>query len=227
MIQSECNNVNIAITINYNKQDGPAKAFRIMGGVIDAFTRFDQDLLNICGADLKAIAVLNDLHLGSLVSWLGNKLTQTDDQDIGDLGLSRMIENFLARSKHHVLEVLDNKKGKIESSDISNILARINQESQDSGVSKLPFYSEIPVSKLIDNVRNIQNQIVDLDKDESVIIRTDIGQIYMNPDAHVGEDLYEELVVTKILNDITVLYLKVKKPDYLGDSQWEIGRAHV
>ncbi|MCH7519198.1 MAG: hypothetical protein IH964_09245 [Candidatus Dadabacteria bacterium] len=92
----------------------------------------------------------------------------------------------------------------------------------ESDVRKMPAYSRISNQKLVPNLQNISNALSNLQDDDKAIYIGGEEQVSFNIEFHIVPEDIEKILTRLTLTNIQEMILKVKIPDYLGDSQWEL-----
>jgi hypothetical protein len=95
--------------------------------------------------------------------------------------------------------------------------------SEHNPVPEFPIYTPVPKKDLLLGIQKIQLAVSPLteDEDRAEYISGDSSRVPFNLALSISPDTIEDLLTKETLtNEITKL-LKVKKPDYLGSSQWE------
>jgi hypothetical protein len=203
-----------------NTED-PARVFRAMSSLIDAFTELDRDLARSAGVGITPVVLLADISTGSLKARLRTMIEAADDEAIRSLDWKRVVGGYLLRGKHRVLEWLRDKP-EIESTEqVRDLQQDLLRLAQETNASQLPAYEPIPASKLLRDVARIGDGMHNLRPDESAALSTSLGEVQISREVNLTAERIEDLLTRETITGDSVLALVVKKPDYLGTSMWE------
>lgn len=99
---------------------------------------------------------------------------------------------------------------------------RFERQQKKTGVRRIPAYSAPRPALLLRAANDIGAALGALQPhDRASLLLPDGEQIPFNPNSRVPQETVDDLVVERTLSNEDELILKVKKPDFLGDSQWE------
>jgi hypothetical protein len=98
------------IQINFEKgSPDPARIFRSMSELIDAFEAIDVDLISSISSEIEPIAIIEDVEAGSLRAWLSYILKTTDDDALKNLDWKKAVGSYLVRAKYYIINFTENK----------------------------------------------------------------------------------------------------------------------
>jgi len=164
--------------------------------------------------------VLEDIQAASLKTWLRNILSATDDDALKDLNWKKQVGLYLVKSKYAILRWTD------DPSPVKS-LPRLGQEIQriaaDTDVRHLPDYTTPSPQTLIDAVSGFQSVKDKLVFGDVAKFIANGVEVEMNLSVKWTPESIEQLAVKNtVVQPPATLFLAVKKPDYLGDSKWEL-----
>lgn len=181
-------------------------------------------------ANIEPIMLLEDVEAGSLKIWLRNVLKATDDQALKEVDWKPQVGRYLVRAKYLVLDFVNQR---IEVSD-ANRLAQLRQDlvklAEETDVRHLPGYAPASASDLITSVTDFSTAKSRLLKRDSIRLISDEREESFNMEIEwTPEDMKGLFVKETIKHPPMNMILLIKKPDYIGSSQWEFrhGRARV
>lgn len=210
------------IYINFEKGTvNPQRVFQSADALIRALQKLDEIFCETIDSNIKPVLVLEDVQAGSLIIKLKNLLEVTDDQALRDLDFKKIIGSYLVKAKYVYIEWVNNTEKQKSVIDLSRNIQRIAAETN---VKFLPDYKPPSVEDLI-------NVAYDIEKAKSFLNEGDKLSYTSQNDADIEFDLSiswtsEQLsdLLTKETNKSSPapMILAVKKPDYLGNSKWEL-----
>lgn len=217
------------ITIDFARGEGdPARVFQTMSGLIEAFQSLDSHLLSTLDVSLQAQLVLDEVETGSLKARFRELIEGIPDQALEDGNLKKIIGHFLLRSKYAVLKWLEEKE-QIEGRDEVRVLEReLEAIAADTNINLLPAYSAPRPEALLSDVRSVQQSLGYLKKGDSATYSYSDAKVSFNRDLNISNEVVRDVLTKEILETSGERIIKVKKPDYLGQSMWAFqyeGRA--
>ncbi|MBV6473963.1 MAG: hypothetical protein JPMHGGIA_02261 [Saprospiraceae bacterium] len=209
------------IEIDFNKNTpNPSRIFKSMASIIEAFEELDKNLVNHIDSKIDTILVLEDIEKGSLKSVLRNIISGIPDDALKDLDIKKLIGHYLLKTKYIILKKLEDRVLLTDGNVIEEIEFEIIEEAKNTGISKLPYYVPVTKKTLIENIKGITDSVENLQEGDSVIYKSEEGTASFNMSFSLDIELMEALITKESIVSHSKMILKVKKPDYLGDSMW-------
>lgn len=210
-----------AIVIDFKKgADSPTRVFSAASDLIKSFEGLDKVLTRSIDSNISPVMMLEDVEVGSLKVWLKNALRSTDDQALKDLDRRPAVGKYLVRAKYIVLRWIDQDDAPRNLQDLRRDLRDIASETN---VRHLPDYAPPDPAGLIDIAKQIQDAKKQLGPDDRIFFDGSEGPVELDLTVDIDP---EEL--TKLATKETIkmppaeMILAVKKPDYLGNSKWDL-----
>jgi hypothetical protein len=209
------------IKINFNRESGsPSRVFDTMAGLVKALQEIDVSLVKSLPIEVEPSLILERTTDGSLISWFRQIIKlPTESPSVG--ADTNKIGSYLTESKFDLLELT--KNGDISDPLISEIQTKFYETlNTQNPTSKSPIYISQPKKDILLGIKKIQDSLLPLDKerDQAEYI-VDGRKTSFNLNLELTENLIEEILVKETIENENQLILKIKKPDYLGKSQWE------
>jgi hypothetical protein len=217
------------LKIDYEKDSPrPSRVFRAMSELIEGFQSLDNNLVQAFPVKVSPVLLLEDIQVGSLKTVIKNVLTGVEDEALKNLEWKKMIGGFLVQGKHAVLQWIERRE-QIESRQALDELARrILLLAEGTKVLHLPHYSPPPLPLLIKDLAMIGDATSQLGPNDVATYESDGTISEFNKKFHVDAEFAEELLTDETISNRSEVLLRVKKPDYLGESMWEFVHAgHV
>lgn len=218
-----------AIYVNFDKDaPNPQRIFQAVGDLISAFQKFDKILCQTIDSNIEPVMMLEEVEIGSLKIWLRNVLQATDDADLKKLDWKPTVGKYLVKAKYLAIEFLnsgidENKKERIE--DFGKKLASI---ASDTDVRHLPDYKAPLIGDLATSLREISDAKGSLSGKDSISYISDDKEVDFNLTINWTPEKFDEfLTKEKIKYSPAIMILAIKKPDYLGNSQWELRHGKI
>lgn len=214
--------VDFGISIDFDKNSrDPARVFRAMSGLIDAFQEFDRTLAGSIDISLEPVLMLEDIEAGSLTTWLRDVISSIDDEALKSGEIKKIIGSYLAKVKYISINFLDGLEKLPPKEDIQRLQGELVVAAQDTGVRWIPAYSPVPMPKLLTSIQNVNEALSQLGERDTAKFISDSGDAEFNRALKFSLSEMEDLLTKETISNESEMILKVKKPDYLGESKWE------
>lgn len=210
------------IEIDFDKNsENPSRVFQTMSDLIKSFQILDRDLIRGIDSRLEPVIMLEDVESGSIRSYLLNKIKGVPDEAIKDGDWKKILGHFLVKSKYIIIKHLEGKTQITDAKFIEGIQMELMNEAEKSDIKQFPYYSPIRLPKLVSNIDNINKSIQNLSGNDKAIIKSEFGNATFNLELDFTASNIEDLITKERIESETIMILKVKKPDYLGNSMWD------
>lgn len=212
----------IELKIDFIEDEGsPARVFEVAAQIIRSFEDLDRALITSVDSTISTMLVLEDVEKSSLKVVLRNVLKQLDDQALKDLDWRPLVGQYLVKAKHIAVEWLDRKIGEDESAGIEDLTERLQRLAAETDVRHVPDYPLLNPSRIAQPLDEFQRAKAKLKPGERLTItldrqdyQVDIGSTWL-PSEHMSE-----VKGDRLLSNTSDMLLVIKKPDFLGKSQW-------
>ena len=217
------------LEINFDKEEGdPSRVFVAMSELIKACQDIDRKLVNAIQIDIEPILLLEDIQKGSLIAWI--KSTFRVSKDTPSLGFdSNRLEEYLDQSKFTLVDFMRDKTT-LTDGGLAEVQMKIfDILSEKKPTPELPIYTPIPKKDLLSGIQKIQSAVAYLgeNNDSAKYISRDNIKTPFNLTLEITPGSIEDLLTKETITNEMTMLLKVKKPDYLGSSQWEFKEGKV
>ena len=211
------------IEIQYKKEsENPSRVFRAMSELIDSFQATDQRLVKAIAINIETILLLEDIETGSIKVWLRNLLKAIPDDAVYRLDWKPIIGQYLVKSKKIIINFLENKTTITNIDEIKPLEDEIYKLAEKTEVRWLPAYTRIQPRQLLESIKDISASLSHLTEgDNARYIVPDEPEAEFNLTFNLAPESIEDLIAKETLSSESELLLKVKKPDYLGESMWD------
>ncbi|HNB26659.1 MAG TPA: hypothetical protein PLR41_06870 [Alphaproteobacteria bacterium] len=210
-----------AFEIDFKRGVGSAsRVFSAVNDFIRGCERLDSELVQAIDSNIETVMVLEDIEAGSIKVWLRNILNATDDQALKDLDWKPAVGKYLVRAKYAVIRWIDD--GSTPRS-LPALAKEIQAIASETDVRHMPDYQAPTPKALIDAVRDFQRVKEELIPGDRATFTSLEGSVEMNLSVRWDLENIEAMAVKETLQfPVAPMILAVKKPDYLGDSKWEL-----
>lgn len=222
----------IALQFEKGTRD-PSRIFIGMAEYIDTFTAIDSNLLSTFDAEIQTHLELDDIQTGSIRTIVRRVLEAVDDSALKDGNWSQVIGRFLHRAKHSLLKWCEENKQVNSTQLVKTMADEINDLAKQTHLHHIPSYRPYTPQSLVRNVQSLAEAGRVLQVSDTVLYRACGESIAINRTITFLPDVLEELLEPESDNKRVKAVVVIKKPDYLGDSQWELRyeghtiRAHI
>jgi len=210
------------IQIDFKKDsEAPSRIFRALSDLIDAFYLLDIDLVQSIDPKIKPIILLEDIEAGSVKTWLKYVLEEVDDDALKKLDWKTAVGKYLVKGKYLLINFLEGKTKITNREQLQQIENGLLKLAQETHVDHVLAYAPMPPQKLIQNLERITKATSHLIEGDKLNYITRDAETNFNLDFQIVPESVEDLITKEEIDATIEMILKVKKPDYLGESKWE------
>lgn len=207
--------------IDFQRGVGPAsRVFTATHDFIRACEALDDELVKSIDHSIETVLILEDIESGSIKTWLRNALVATEDDALKTLDWKPLVGKYLVRAKYAVIRWIDDDTAPRSLPALSR---EIQQIAAETDVRHLPDYSAPSPAALVAAVRDFQAVKERLLPGDKAKLLSSEGELEFNLSVKLPIEDIEALAVARTIeNPPSEMILPVKKPDYLGDSRWDL-----
>jgi hypothetical protein len=210
------------IEIQYVKDsEDPSRIFRAMSGLIDSFQSLDRHLVKTIDINLDPVLLLEDIDAGSLRAWLANRIKQVPDDSLFHLDWKPLIGQYLVNAKYIIIDFLEGRTTITNITELKPVIERIFKLAEETNVRRLPAYTQPEPKDILEGITNIATSLSVLNQNDSAKYIIKEQETRFNLTFKLAPESIEELLAKETIINESELILKVKKPDYLGESMWD------
>lgn len=210
------------IEIDFKKGVGdPSRVFRAMSEIIDALHSFDKGLIGTVDTKLEPILLLEDVETGSIRSWLKQALESLDDEALKKGEIKAVVGTYLVKCKYLVINFLGKETQITNAQQIVELETEILIAAEETGIKQIPAYVPPSRQKLLQGIERISEALVPLLPEDKAVYLSSQGNAEFNLAFHITPEEIEDLITSEIIETPTTMIMKVKKPDFLGESKWD------
>ncbi|MDM1467815.1 hypothetical protein HX030_12330 [Myroides odoratimimus] len=211
------------IKLEFNKDtEEPSRLFRSFADLIDSIKELDTTLAKTINSNISSKIYLDDIEKGSLIGKLWNHLVINENNKIDDNNIAEeTISEFIEESRSKSIEFIES--GKSEVIDLEKLAKNIDELAEEKGIKETFNYAEPNILDLAKNLNDINEAVSKLSDDERFIIKDSKNkteEISKGTEKINLEDV-EKALTTEEIKSQSIVFYKIKRPDFLGDSQWD------
>lgn len=215
------------VKFDYSKNKKPVDIFKEYTSMLTAFEKAETLIMKSISSSLEYKSSLETIETGSIItkikSWiedkepeLGNEKLQSDDiQTYISKGLKTIVDN-LAQDKN------------ITKNTIEKISLDLDHLAEETKIKETFSFTPIQTKNIIEVSKLMKDATSNLREEETISLEESDGSKLELPkklNLQVTEKDFENTGKT-LVNEATQI-LKVKKPDYIADSAWELKFGNV
>lgn len=205
--------------------ESPSRVFRAMSELIEAFQAMDAALIESIDPRIEPVTVIEDIESGSIRAWLRYTLHSLDDTAIKELNWKKAVGAYLVKAKYFVIDFMREETEIRSKEQIQQLESQLLTIADQANVTHLPTFSSANRERLIPTIGRITNALSHLGEQDRAIYITHDSRTELNASFNYVPDKIEELLTQEMITSKAEMILKVKRPDYLGEAQWEFRHA--
>lgn len=222
-MNSAITNPSFTLEVDYLKgSSNPSRVFRSMSDLIQTFQKMDSHLVNIIDSQIEPLLMLEDIEAGSLRTVLLIILNRIPDDAVYNLDWKPIVGQYLLKAKHIIIKFTEGKTTITDLKQLEPLTAGLDKLADEAKLKMLPAYNKIQPRLLMTDMNQIADSLSPLTKDDSVKYIAGGETSMFNLDFQITPEKIEDLVSKTKTTSEGIMILKVKKPDFLGDSRWEL-----
>lgn len=201
--------------------ENPSRLFYSFAEMIKSINNLDTTIAKSVNTSISSKVYLDDVEKGSIIAKLWNELIVNEDEKIDDIESNDSIREFIEESRNKSLDFIS--KGKSSMEDLSNLTQEIVDVAKNKGIEDSFHFAEPNALDLAKALNGVGNSTKELNKNETFYIKSPNTEVrgIKNDNPIIDIESVENLLTEEeIINESTVYY-KIKRPDFLTDSQWE------
>jgi hypothetical protein len=209
------------IVIDFDKGRGdPARVFKAMTGLVESFQSLDEHLLGAIDRGLDAKVVLDDVEAGSIKAVLRAVVSDVPDEALKNGDWKRILGHYLLKSKYLILEWCKDRSEVVTKESVDALEVQLEREAAKTDIKLLPAYGRVPTESLLRDVQGIQYALGLLDDADKAFYVSEAGRVALNARLELSPELVRDILTSEVVHSHVLTTVLVKKPDYLGRSQW-------
>jgi len=212
-----------AIYVDFDREaPHPQRVFQAVEGLITAFQRLDKTLAGSIDASIEPVLMLEDIESGSIKVWLRNKLLRVDDQPLYELDWRPIVGKYLVAAKWAYIQWVNDQEEHQRPGSLADLRQRFLDLAHETDVHQLPSYGVPSAADILSSTEDVAKALDKLGQTDSAKFISEAGTADFNLDLSWGTLNLTELSVRETISMPAVpMILAVRKPDYLGNTQWE------
>ena len=210
-----------SIALDFIPSSSPRRVLTAASEFLEALESLDSLLVKSVAPSLKCSYRLQSVQSGSLLTYIKAVLETVDDEELKKGNTNVLIGAFMLKAKYACLSYLSRHNGIGKRNDLMELANSVHMIALQSGISQMQAYSKPPLYELGKEARKISDSLQLLEEGESVAFQIDEQQTALTRHMVVTPADLELLLVEREISTPTKMILKVRKPDFLGNSRWE------
>ncbi len=207
------------IDVVRNTED-PGRVFRSFLKLIEFCELTDAALIKFLGVEIQSSLLLEDILQGSIKIWLRNILSLHENISHQNIDLKK-VSLYLIKAKKIIIDFINERSTICEQSEITELQNRLKPLVTETEINPLgalpPSNKDLLAS--IDKFQLASSELQELDQLHYLILKQ--PSIPINREFGISSEQKENLLTGDTLTSEIEMILKVKKPDYLGESKWQ------
>ena len=218
---SEKDNQGIEIRIEFERGTGdPTRIFHSMARLIESMQSIDSHLGACIGIGVRTSLVLEDVEASSLKAKLKTTIEAIPDEPLKSGDIKKLIGHYLLLSKHKILDWCNDRTEISTREEVKQLESDLHQLAENTNIKQIPAYTQINTANLLSDIAEIKNALNYLGARDHATLKSKEGLSHYNNKLLVSENIVQEIVTRETLKSTGERIVKVKKPDYLGQSRW-------
>ncbi|MBE9141724.1 hypothetical protein [Planktothrix mougeotii] len=199
----------------------PERIFNTFLKLIEFSRVTDKYLIKSLDIDIEVNLILKNIEQGSIIIWLQNFLDNKKFPEINERGIIA----YLIQAKSIIIEFLDTRNTIKSSTELLELQERLRSLATITETNQFGIYTPPNNKDLLSSIDLFQRASSELQESEKLYYIAGKSQVSMNQNFNLSPNEQEKLLIGDCIRNELEMILKVKKPDYLGESKWEFRYA--
>jgi hypothetical protein len=200
----------------------PARVFRAMTGLIEAFQTVDKKLVQSLDVTLEPMLLLENVEAASIKAWLRSVLMGVDDDALKKMDWKAAVGPYLVKAKYLMVDFLGKRSTISNRAEIVELQQSLLAAAEQTPMDSVLFRSPLPETDIVESLKLLSDPLTMLiTGDTAVYITLDDLEAPFNISFAFSPEAVQDLLTKETLTSTPVMILKLKRPDYLGEAMWE------
>ncbi len=209
------------IYIDFKPSEGdPSRVFHAMADLVDSLKELDTELASMVSISFKPELYLEEIEGGSVRAWFHAVIEDIPDEALKEGNFKKILGHFLLKAKYKILKWTEEKEKIEHIQEIKELEDELLTLAEETDIKQLPAYKPMETERLLSHINSINNSLTPLIEEDKVSYISSEGTTGINSNLAISNEIIVELLTSEIIETNGVRILKVKKPDFLGQSKW-------
>jgi len=188
--------------------------------LIESVQAIDSHLGACLGATVRTSLVLEDIETASLKSRLRTVIEAIPDEPLKHGDIKKLIGHYLLKGKHKILDWCNGREEIATREEVKQLEHELHVLAEETNIKQIPAYTQINTATLLSDIAEIKAALNYLGAKDHATMSSSEGFSNYNKRLEVSDQIVREIVTRETLASTSERIIKVKKPDYLGQSRW-------
>lgn len=214
----------LCLKIDFEKNSKhPERIFKTMSRLIESIEDLQEKLSFSLSTSIKRDLLLKEIETGSLLTWLTPKTEYSnDDSEIKiDPDNDEKINKFLKGGIEKVIDFSSSRKKINSIEEVTVLQEEIHSLAEDADIKNLPAYSKISEKDLMEVLLKNNDASNHLSSNDDIFFIINGTYKKYNKNFSISKESIENILTKDIVEKNELLEIRIKKPDYIGNSMWE------
>jgi len=212
---------NYPVSIDYDPEaDKPSRVFDSLARLVDSCYEIDALLAGTLSGQASVKHRLDRIEIGSLVTWIQSLIEIPDDRELSaKKPKKKKVKAFIEKGRKQIVKSYS-KSANLQDPEVYNDIRNdLSALAKDQGVKDDFAWREPTSLKIAETLQLVNNASKDLSAKDSVQVGAAQGKL--PPARPLDLMALRESLIAKRDVSIEDVQLIIKKPDLLGESQWD------
>jgi len=203
-------------------KSSPQHLFATLHDHLEAMEALDRKLASCLSPGVKVVLTLENAREGSLMLILKTVLNSVDDEALKQGEFKKIVGAYLVRAKARALDYINVQQGIGNKETLRQLSSEIRSFAEETNVLQMPAYRSIPPHELAESLAQIARPLETLNPGERIGMFSDQGDVLFEKSIpSIPPEAVMAIASERVLGNEVTLILMVRRPDFLGDAQWE------
>ncbi|MCA1944542.1 MAG: hypothetical protein LDL30_04545 [Desulfovibrio sp.] len=203
-------------------KSSPQRLLAALHDHLEAMEAFDRKLASCLSPGAKVVLTLENAKEGSIFLFIKTALESLDDDALKQGEFKKVVGAYLVKAKAKALDYLNTRQGIGGKHELQQLSSDLRGLAEETKVRQMAGYRSLPPHELAESLAELANPLENLNPGERIGMFSDQGNVLFDkPMPPVPPEAIMAIARERVLGNEVTLILMVRRPDFLGEAQWE------
>lgn len=203
-------------------KSSPQRLLAALHDHLEAMEAFDRKLASCLSPGAKVVMTLENAKEGSIFLFIKTALESLDDDALKQGEFKKVVGAYLVKAKAKALDYLNTRQGIGGKHELQQLSSDLRGLAEETKVRQMAGYRSFPPHELAESLAELAKSLEGIKPGERIGMFSDQGNVLFDkPMPSIPPEAIMAIARERVLGNEVTLILMVRRPDFLGEAQWE------